>query len=205
MPAEPVDKYAMAFVDGQNLYQHAKEAFGHYHPNYDLKALHAAVCATNGWKPNLVRFYTGVPSEREDPRWGAYWAKRVLFMKRSGIHITTRPLRYREVKTILSDGTETVERVAQEKGIDIRIALDMVSTARQKQWNVAVIYSQDQDLCEAAEEAKAIAKEQGRWIRICSAFPAGPAATSGRGVDKTDWFKMDQAFYDGCLDHHDYR
>lgn len=32
---EPSTKYALAFVDGQNLYRHAKDAFGHHHPNYD--------------------------------------------------------------------------------------------------------------------------------------------------------------------------
>ena len=53
--------YAMAFIDGQNLYQHAKDAFGHHHPNYDPVKLHAMVCAAKGWTPNLVRFYTGVP------------------------------------------------------------------------------------------------------------------------------------------------
>jgi len=59
-------KNVMAFFDGQNLYQHAKEAFGHYHPNYDPLKLHKAVCAANGWRAKLTRFYTGVPSMLHD-------------------------------------------------------------------------------------------------------------------------------------------
>lgn len=59
----------MAFFDGQNLYQHAKDAFGHYHPNYDPLKLHKAVCKTHGWEPNLVRYYTGVPEASRDKRW----------------------------------------------------------------------------------------------------------------------------------------
>lgn len=82
----------MAFVDGQNLYQHAKDAFGHHHPNYDPAKLHAAVCAEHGWTPNLVRFYTGIPSAIETAMWAGYWSNCVLAMKRSGIVVTTRPL-----------------------------------------------------------------------------------------------------------------
>lgn len=38
----------MAFFDGQNLYQHAKDAFGHHHPNFDPVKLHKAVCDARG-------------------------------------------------------------------------------------------------------------------------------------------------------------
>ena len=49
MPAEPDIKRAVSFIDGQNLYRHAKDAFGHYHPNYDPRRLAEAVCADRGW------------------------------------------------------------------------------------------------------------------------------------------------------------
>ncbi|MDP2620334.1 MAG: NYN domain-containing protein [Hyphomicrobiales bacterium] len=195
----------MAFIDGQNLYQHAKDAFGHHHPNYNPIKLHNAVCAAKGWMPNLVRFYTGIPSAAESPMWAGYWAKRLLYMKRAGVYVTTRPLRYRTKSVIDESGNETSITTPQEKGIDIRLALDMVSTARTRQWHVAVIYSQDQDLAEVVTEVQQIAKEQNRWIRICCAFPYGPNATSKRGIDKTDWFKMDRDFYDACIDPTDYR
>ena len=89
--------------------------------------------------------------------------------------------------------------------IDVRIALDIVSLARKRQFNVAVIYSQDQDLAEVVQEVREISIEQDRWIGICCAFPVGPHATSNRGIDRTDWFGMDQTFYDACLDPRDYR
>ena len=198
-------KHAMAFIDGQNLYQHAKDAFGHHHPNYDPIKLHAAVCAEHGWKPNLVRFYTGIPDRRVNAMWAGYWNSRIIAMKRAGIKVTTRPLRYREQQVTDPLGnTETVQ-VAQEKGIDTRLVLDIVSTARTKQWDVAVIFSQDQDLAEVVQEVEAIGKEQGRSLEICCPFPYGPNATSKRGIHKTAWFRMDQAFYDACLDPKDYR
>ena len=195
----------MAFIDGQNLYQHAKDAFGHHHPNYDPIKLHEAVCTLNGWTPNLVRFYTGIPSAAESPMWAGYWANRILQMKRAGVLVTTRPLRYRKSEIEQPDGSVRVVSTPQEKGIDIRLALDVVSTARTRQWDVAVIFSQDQDLAEVVQEVRAIAKEQDRWLGICCPFPSGPNATSGRGIDKTDWCRMNREFYDACLDPTDYR
>ena len=205
MATEPTIKYAMAFVDGQNLFQHAMDAFGHYHPNYDVKKLHETVCAEHGWRPNLVRFYTGVPSKRKDAMWGGYGEKRLLHMKRAGIHTVTRPLRYRETTEKDEAGNLITITTPQEKGIDVRLALDIVSTARSRQWDVAVIFSQDQDLAEVVQEVRAISKEQDRWMEICCPFPSGQNATSKRGIDKTLWFQMDEAFYNNCLDPNDYR
>ncbi len=197
--------YAMAFVDGQNLYRHAKDAFGHHHPNYDPIKLHNAVCAANGWTPNLVRLYTGVPDPKHSPMWAGYWSNRVLALKRAGVHVTTRPIRYNPETRVTPSGEELVIYVPKEKGVDLRLALDLLKCARKRQFDVAVLFSQDQDLAEIVDEVKEIAKEQEREIRICCPFPHGPHATSRRGVDRTDWFPMNQAFYDACLDPRDYR
>lgn len=195
----------MAFIDGQNLYQHAKDAFGHHHPNYDPIKLHAMVCRQQGWQPNLVRFYTGVPSPAEAPMWAMYWSNRVLAMKRAGIHVTTRPLRYRLEETFDASGQRRRISVPQEKGIDVRLALDIVRCAVKSEFDVAVIYSQDQDLKEVVSDVRDIAQTVGREITIASAFPFGPNATSRRGIDKTDWIRIEQADYDQCLDPRDYR
>jgi uncharacterized LabA/DUF88 family protein len=195
----------MAFIDGQNLYQHAKEAFGHHHPNYDPIKLHKAVCDANGWRQTLTRFYTGVPNQTESPMWAAYWSNRVIALKRAGVHVTTRPIRYRKQTIIESNGKEETITTPQEKGIDVRLALDLVSLARSRQFDIAIIFSQDQDLQEVVQEIYEISKEQSRWIKLVCAFPSGPNASATRGIDKTDWFKMDQSFYDQCLDVRDYR
>lgn len=138
--------------------------------------------------------------------WYGYWQNRFLAMQRAGISVTARPLRYRVKTETLPDGA-TQETVVsqQEKGIDLRIGLDVVRTARLGQLDVAIIFSQDQDLAEVAEEIREIAHSENRWLKIVSAFPASPSATARRGINKTDWFKMDQEFYDACLDPWDYR
>src|ERR1700751_3894582 len=210
---EPAIKYMMAFFDGQNLYQHAKDAFGHHHQNYDPIKLHKAVCEAKGWRPTLTRFYTGVPNAVESPMWTAYWANRVPPLKRAGFHVTTLPLRYRRAAIIdhygdpvlEDDGQPVVSVTPQEKGIDVRLALDLVSCARTKQFDIALIFSQDQALQEVAKEIADIAKEQDDYQRVVFPVPVGPGASPRRGSDKTECFKMDQEFYDKCLDPWDYR
>lgn len=197
--------YAMAFIDGQNLYQHAKAAFGHHHPNFDPIKLHNMVCAQRGWTPNLVRFYTGIPSREESEMWAGYWSNRILAMQRSGILVTTRPLQYRSEKTFDCQGQEIDIKIPQEKGIDVRLALDVVVCAIKGQYDVGVIYSQDQDLNEVVIDVKDIANRLGKQIDLACAFPSGPNASYRRGIDKTEWIRIEQADYDQCVDPKDYR
>lgn len=93
----------------------------------------------------------------------------------------------------------------REKGIDIRICLDIVRMARKHQFDVAVVFSQDQDLSEVAREIRAIAADSANWLKMVSAFPANPTASSRRGINNTDWFPMSKRFYDACLDPRDCR
>jgi len=202
-----VKLYSMAFFDVQNLFRHAKDAFqvvpgdGYHHPNFDPRKLHGKVSEKLGFQSTLTRFYTGIPPQSESEMWSGYWSNRVLGLKRSGVFVETRKLRYHNEE--MPDGT--IKKVPQEKGIDIRISLDLVRCTRKKEFDVAIIFSQDQDLSEAVIEVKEIAKEQGRSIRIVSAFPKSAIASSSRGIDRTDWFPFDKAFYDACIDPRDYR
>ncbi len=205
MPVEAVTKRTISFIDGQNLFRHAKDAFGHHHPNYDPNKLAAAVCATNGWAAAGVRFYTGVPDAARNPAWHGYWTRRLTATSRAGILVTSRKLRYRVERVRLPDGTTHSVPAQREKGIDLRIGLDVVRMARNGTLDVAVIFSQDQDLAEVAREVREIARTQGRWLKVVSAFPHGEQATPERGINDTDWFRLDRAFYDACLDPRDYR
>jgi hypothetical protein len=126
-------------------------------------------------------------------------------MGRQGIHVVARPLRYRNKRVLLPNGSTHTFLAAEEKGVDVRMALDIVRRAHRREYDVALILSQDQDLSEVAEEIRSIAREQGRWIKIASAFPVSPTAPNRRGIDKTDWIRIDRATYDACLDRRNYR
>lgn len=204
---EPAAKRAIAFIDGQNLFRHAKTAFGDgfHHPNYDPIKLADAVCAANGWERRGVRFYTGTPSEAYSAMWHGYWARRVLAMRRAGILVTTRPIRYQTENVDLADGAYQEVTIPHEKGIDLRLALDAVRLTLQDRLDVALIFSQDQDLAELANELKEIARATDRWVKVACAFPVSPTASSHRGIDGTDWFTMNLEFYSKCTDPYDYR
>lgn len=77
--------------------------------------------------------------------------------------------------------------------------------ALDNQYDVALIFSQDQDLSEAADEVRKISVSQNRWIKVASAFPVSPIVGNSRGINKTDWIRIDRATYDACLDPNDYR
>lgn len=205
MRLEPRVKRAVSFIDGQNLYRHAKSAFGHHHPNYDPIKLSEAVCAASGWTSCGVRFYTGIPAADRSPMWHGYWQRRLLAMRRAGIQVFSRPIRYRTQEIRLPDGSTATKLVGREKGIDLRLGLDVVRLAYRAELDVAVIFSQDQDLAEAAEEIRTISRSTGRWLKVVSAFPSNPQASSRRGIDKTDWFCIERSVYDACLDLRDYR
>ena len=205
MLEEPPVKRAVAFYDGQNLYHHAKDAFAHYHPNYDPIKLFSAICAQKGWQQVGIRFYTGVPLAGKNPFWHGFWSKKLLALRRAGVLVTDRKLKYQTITAYDENGDEAEFEVPHEKGIDVRLALDVIRLALTNQFDVACIFSQDQDLAEIVEDVREIARVHDRWIKIASAFPSSATASARRGIDGTEWVQIDRATYDACLDPRDYR
>jgi uncharacterized LabA/DUF88 family protein len=205
LAAEPPVKRTIAFVDGQNLFHAVKSAFGYTYPNYNVKALAQSICAARGWQLDQVRFYTGVPDSTDNAMWNGFWAAKLLAMSRQGVWTFSRPLRYRNQTVKLPDGTLHAFLAAEEKGVDVRIALDVIRQAHRRDYDVALVFSQDQDLSEVAAEVRVISMEQTRWIKMASAFPVSPAARNKRGINSTDWVPIDRAAYDACIDPRDYR
>lgn len=205
VPPEPSVKRAIAFIDGQNLFHAAREAFGYTYPNYDALLLAAAVCRAQSWSLVASRFYTGIPDASDNAFWHHFWAEKLALMGKQGVTVFSRPLRYRNVQVRLPDGSLHTFLSGEEKGVDIRIALDIIRLAHTRVYDVALVFSQDQDLSEVADEIRFIAQEQSRWIKIASAFPRSPASRNRRGINRTDWLPVDRSLYDSCLDPRDYR
>jgi uncharacterized LabA/DUF88 family protein len=205
MPPEPTLKRAVAFIDGQNLFFAVRQAFGYKYPNYDFPALAAAVCTSKGWGVEQTRFYTGVPDASDDSFWSYFWAGKFRTFTRQRVEVFSRSLRYRKKIVKLPSGESHAFLTAEEKGIDVRIAIDVIRLAHRKAYDVALLFSQDQDLDELCAEIRTIAKEQNRWIKIASAFPVGPTTKNKSGIANSDWIKIDRATYDSCLDSRDYR
>ncbi len=129
MPVEPAVKRALTFIDGQNLFHSARLAFGYTYPNYDVRALADRLCRMQGWQSSEVRFYTGIPASSDDSRWYHFWSAKLAMMGRQGIHVYSRPLRYRTKTVRLSNGEMFTFVAGEEKGVDVRIALDIIRFA----------------------------------------------------------------------------
>ncbi|HET6204647.1 MAG TPA: NYN domain-containing protein [Planctomycetota bacterium] len=193
---------AIAFVDGQNLFHAVRRAFGYSLPNFGILRLARAVCASRGWDLKEVRFYVGVRQAGDEPFWCAFWSGKLGAMGREGVRVFTRALKYRRATIRLPDGGTHSFVTREEKGIDVRIAIDVIRMAHRREYEVAVLFSQDEDFSEIAREIRAIAAEQGRWIKIASAYPEG--RTKSHGINFTDWIPIDRTTYDACIDQRAY-
>jgi len=205
-PVEPKVKNAIVFVDGQNLYRAAKDAFGYNYPNYDIKLLSKKICSSRGWSLTDIYFYTGIPDPQDDTFWHNFWSKKLSYMGRMGIKLFARSLRYHNKDFVCPSCNKTyTSLVGHEKGVDVRIALDVIRLAHEKKYDIAVILSQDQDLSEVADEVRRISAEQSRWIKVASAFLKSPTSKNTKGINNTEWIQVDKKIYDACIDSNDYR
>jgi uncharacterized LabA/DUF88 family protein len=186
MLQEPAEKYAVAFIDGSNMRHNARTAFGEAFANFNPLALAETVCAAQGWRLAGVQLYLGVPDVRvsEDAHYASI--KRCARWRRQGVKVFTR--------TLLDDGAGGL----REKGIDVRLALDAIELYRQGAYDVALLFSQDQDFAELASEIKALARQEGRWVQVASAFPDKGA--SKNGVHGTYPIAIDQDTFTRALD-----
>jgi NYN domain len=196
-----------AFVDGYNLFKAAKQCFGYTFPNYDIKKLVEAVVAMAPRRQLVsAHFCIGIPTNLDDPVNNLWWTKKLAAMGRTGVVIETRHLKRRELRIHL-DGIvrfdTTVPRL-QEKGVDLKIGLDMVRAARNNTFDVALLFTQDGDLVEAVTEVQAIAAEQGRRIEVECAHPVA-AGVNSWPIKRTTQRQITKAVYDGCIDPTDYR
>ena len=89
--------------------------------------------------------------------------------------------------------------------MDVSLALDLVRATYERQYEAAIIVSQDWDFGPAVRLAKEIALAQRRRLVFESCFPLGAGSHSRRGVPGTTWIPIGQATYDSCHVLRDYR
>ena len=175
---EPQGKRVIAFVDGQNLFNAAKMAFGYSFPNFDPTELAKLVCnqqsdaRTEHWTLVKLHFYTGMPSQTKDETRNRFWKIKLLTMSRNNLVQTySRPLVYRN-------------GVGQEKGIDVKLAIDAVRLAHESAYDVALIFSQDQDFVEVATEIRRIGLPLFSWCEtVLCRCGSGGTETSAEPVE----------------------
>lgn len=204
---EPRQKRVMVFIDTQNLFYAVKQSFRYTYPNFNPMLLATQVCQMRGWDVSCknIRLYTGVPREADNARWARFWQAKLAAIGRLGVTVVTRAVRYRTRRIRLPDKSFVTLTVGEEKAIDVRLALDLVRYAYEGEYDIAVVFSQDQDIAEATDEVRRIASEHDRWIKVVSAYPSSRETTNNRGINRTDWLQFNKVLYDKCLDTRDYK
>lgn len=136
------------FIDGQNFYRGARNAFfiddkvpspcGNFFPDALAELL---VARTPGRWLDDTRLYTGIPSTAHNAVAAAAQQSRFDTYKRRGATIRSRPLNH---------STDP----PREKGIDVLLAIDFLELALDNKFDVAIICSADTDLIPAIEAVR---------------------------------------------------
>ena len=176
----------IAFFDGQNIYHSAKTAFPGASDDYDPKSLAGLIAQRQGWSLVQTRFYTGVPDPKRDKRGADGWARRLLRMRNDGCVTISRKLKY------------SPEGVGREKGIDVRLALDLIRLAHDRRMDVALLFSQDNDFLEVANEVYELNSRADHFLRFASAYPSSKHYKNRRGIHRKRWIQFDRADWDSC-------
>jgi uncharacterized LabA/DUF88 family protein len=141
----------IVFIDAQNMYQGARRAFFQVHDfhtrgQFRPDALDQLIVASGPPAAvralQEVRIYSGRPDATRQPQAYAAHMKQCHAWSTAGATVITRPLRYPH--------TWPHEK-AQEKGIDVLIAVDLVTLAIDNAYDIAVLASADTDLIPALE------------------------------------------------------
>jgi uncharacterized LabA/DUF88 family protein len=203
--SEPAKKTHI-FIDGQNFYLSARTAFGLRYPDFDTRAVADTIARkVSGQEADHIHFYTGMPVQKFSPRWFEFWTNKIAAMEAEGIETFTRPLRYiHETDPQSPTGYKILS--TREKGIDLRIALDVMEVARRTDVENIVIVSRDQDFQEVIEKIETMCAFERRDIGLWSAYPDGGNGPSHlRGIDGTKEVIIDREEYARCIDRTDYR
>ncbi|WP_433965172.1 NYN domain-containing protein [Tunturiibacter gelidiferens] len=202
----PPPKRTMVFIDGANLFNSVKRRFEYAQNNCHIIKLARAVVAMESDRVLVgTRYYIGVPDVAHDARMAGWWNKKLSHAGRTGVTIFRRALKQRDLSIEVSGLVAQKATFSKliEKGIDLRLGLDLVNFTLAKAFDVAIIFSQDSDISEAVEDAKRLANSQRRTIEIESAFPVDGISTQ-HGIHRTVYRTFDKTLYDQCLDTANY-
>jgi len=167
----------VVFIDYQNTYMRAREAFGDPNTNaftfgQILPRQLGSLLREKGEAvdPNRelteVRVYRGEPDAQRSPTGQAACQRQLRFWEaQAGVTPISRPLHYRP--TAWDGYGKPTAWEAREKGIDVRLAIDMVMGAARDEYDVAVLVSADTDLVPAVEAVF----EMGKRVEVAAWKP----------------------------------
>ncbi len=148
-----MNKKAIVFIDGSNLYFKLKEFRKKL--NEDLRLLNFNFRKFAEWLADdnelvEIRYYVGaVKRQINNPKSEKMYADQQKLLRR---------LQQQKVITTMGVLIRHPDKTYHEKGVDVRLAVEMIRFARQNKYDIAYLLSSDTDLVPAIEEVQAFGK-----------------------------------------------
>lgn len=194
------------YIDAQNFYQGARARFftqraprrrGQTSPLALGELLAGRTSPSQPSSPGRVleqvRIYTGRPDPVRDPRTYAAHMRQCHAWELAGARVVARPLRYPR---------EWPRARAEEKGIDVQLAVDFVAGAIDDSYDTGIICSTDTDLLPALEF---VATRFGRERAETAAWLADGRGSELRLRRPSTWcHRLELADYEAVRDPTDY-
>jgi uncharacterized LabA/DUF88 family protein len=148
LSAAPESRRTIVFVDYQNMYRSAREAFGweaeggHF-GNFRPYGLGRQMARAADRTLTEVRVYTGIHTPQRNSTQNAHMQRRMsawLAEAPEKVQVFPRPLRYSRQRP-----------QGEEKGVDVELAIDLARLALDNELDVAVMASADTDLVPALQ------------------------------------------------------
>lgn len=148
-------KRVVVFLDWQNIYMRARESFhdravdpaykGQVDPvdlAHVLKDDYAHRHPDEVFELEQIRIYRGRPTQQDDPKgYAAFRRQEAVWRSNNKIRPTFNDLRYPD-----GWGEEGCVDKPREKGIDVALAVDLVTLATEGVYEVGIVMSADYDL-----------------------------------------------------------
>lgn len=207
------DPRVMVFIDGQNLFKGLKRRFGvRVHPLLLARALSGTGRALVG-----THYYSGIHDRDENPRMHELVNRRHDLIRRTGVSVTERTLRYhwewRVPRDVLDppwyesapERTNAVVekyRGAREKGIDVALALDAVGSILTGECDTVIVVSRDRDLMEIAAEVDQRCADKPVGVEVAYVSERRGDERALSGYDR--FHEIDEAIVEAATDRFDY-
>lgn len=138
------------FIDGSNFYNGSKKLINDRSVSllkFDYTAFGKFLCAEDEFAG--ARYYIGAIKRSSDKK------SEILFANQQKLIAW---LQTHNIPTVLGTIIKHPDKTYHEKGVDVRIAVEMIRMARLNEYDKAILISSDTDLVPAVEEVRSLDK-----------------------------------------------